>query len=347
MKFNIAIVGATGAVGEALIDILASRDFPVAKLDLLASARSAGEALTFGKKEIEVTLLDDYDFAGTHMAFFSAGSAISAEFAPKAAAAGCLVIDNTSKFRYDDDVPLVVPEVNGDLLEAPIPGRIIANPNCSTIQLVVALAPLHRAARITRIIVATYQSVSGAGRKGVTELARQTTSLLAGTPVDEEDAPFVQADQIAFNVVPQIGRFDEDGMTFEEVKMIRETRKILRAPELAVNPTCVRVPVFYGHSEAVTIETERPLSANEARRLLRESPGIEVLDREQRQGYPTAVRCATGTDGVYVGRIRKDPSHEHGLNLWVVSDNLRKGAALNSIQIAEHLIAQWTHESSD
>ncbi len=347
MKFNIAIVGATGAVGEALIDILASRDFPVAKLDLLASARSVGEAMTFGKAELEVALLDDYDFTGTHMAFFSAGSAISAEFAPKAAAADCLVIDNTSKFRYDDDVPLIVPEVNGDLLEAPIPGRIIANPNCSTIQLVVALAPLHRAARITRVIVSTYQSVSGAGRKGITELAEQTTSLLAGTPVDEEDAPFVQADQIAFNVVPQIDRFDEDGMTFEEVKMLRETRKILRAPELAVNPTCVRVPVFYGHSEAVTIETERPLSANEARRLLRESPGVEVIDREQRQGYPTAVRCATGTDGVYVGRIRKDPSHENGLNLWVVSDNLRKGAALNSIQIAEHLVAQWTHESSD
>ncbi len=346
MKFNIAIVGATGAVGEALIDILAEREFPVAKLDVLASSRSVGESVTFGNADLEVALLDDYDFAGTHMAFFSAGSAISAEFAPKAAAAGCLVIDNTSKFRYDEDVPLIVPEVNGDLLEAPIPGRIIANPNCSTIQMVVALAPLHAAARITRIVVSTYQSVSGAGRKGVTELAAQTTSLLAGTPVDEEDAPFVQADQIAFNVVPQIDRFDEDGMTFEEVKMIRETRKILRAPDLPINPTCVRVPVFYGHSEAVTIETEHHLCANEARRLLREAPGVEVIDREERQGYPTAIRCATGTDGVYVGRVRQDPSYENGLNLWVVSDNLRKGAALNSIQIAEQLIAQWTRQSS-
>ena len=342
MKFNVAIVGATGAVGEVLLEILAEREFPVANLDLLASERSVGETLEFGKDPIEVKLLDGYDFSGTHFAFFSAGSAISAKFAPKAAAAGCLVIDNTSKFRYDDDVPLVVPEVNGDLLASPIPGRIIANPNCSTIQMVVALAPLHRAARITRVTVSTYQSVSGAGRKGVSELVAQTTSLLAGSPVDEDDAPFVQADQIGFNVVPQIDRFDEDGMTFEEVKMIRETRKILGELELAVNPTCVRVPVFYGHSEAVSIETERPVSADEARRLLRDSPGIEVIDREERQGYPTAVRCATGTDGVYVGRIRKDPSHPNGLNLWVVSDNLRKGAALNSIQIAEHLIDQWT-----
>ena len=344
MKFNLAIVGATGAVGEVLIDILAQRDFPVAKLDLLASERSAGEILDFGKTSVEVQCLDDYDFSGTHMAFFSAGSAISAEFAPKAVAAGCLVIDNTSKFRYDDEVPLVVPEVNGDLLRSPIPGRIIANPNCSTIQMVVALAPLHRAARITRVQVATYQSVSGAGRKGVSELVQQTTSLLAGTPVDEDEVPFVQADQIGFNVVPQIDRFDEGGMTFEEVKMIRETRKILGEPDLAVNPTCVRVPVFYGHSEAVSIETERPIAPEEARRLLTDAPGIEVIDGHERQGYPTAVRCATGTDGVYVGRIRKDPSHPNGLNLWVVSDNLRKGAALNSIQIAEHLIAQWTSE---
>ena len=344
MKFNIAIVGATGAVGEALIDILAEREFPVARLDLLASERSVGETLKFGKTQVEVKLLDDYDFSTAHMAFFSAGSAISSEFAPKAAAARCLVIDNTSKFRYDDEVPLVVPEVNGELLASPTRKGIIANPNCSTIQMVVALAPLHRAARITRITVATYQSVSGAGRKGVSELVAQTTSLLAGTPVDEDETPFVQADQIAFNVVPQIDRFDEDGLTFEEVKMIRETRKILDEPDLAVNPTCVRVPVFYGHSEAISIETERPLSPDEARRLLSEAPGVEVIDREERQGYPTAVRCATGTDGVYVGRVRKDPSHANGLNLWVVSDNLRKGAALNSIQIAEHLIAQWTDE---
>lgn len=341
MKLNVAIVGATGAVGEALIELLRERAFPVRRLDLLASQRSVGEAFDFGKESIEVKLLDDHDFHDTHMAFFSAGSSVSAEFAPKAAAAGCLVIDNTSRFRFEDDVPLVVPEVNGKLLDQPIPGKIIANPNCSTIQMVVALFPLHREARITRITVSTYQSVSGAGRKGIRELVEQTTSLLAGTPVDDEEVPFVQADQIAFNVVPQIDRFDEDGLTFEEIKMIRETRKILDEPELAVNPTCVRVPVFFGHSEAVCIETERPITAQEARRLLEEAPGVEVIDRQERRGYPTAVRSATGTDAVFVGRIRKDPSHANGLNLWIVSDNLRKGAALNSIQIAEHLISQW------
>lgn len=342
MKLNVAIVGATGAVGEALLEILQQRSFPVGRLDLLASGRSAGEFLEFGKDSIEVKLLDDFDFSDTHIAFFSAGSTISAEFAPKAAAAGCLVIDNTSRFRYDNEVPLVVPEVNAQVLDAPIPGKIIANPNCSTIQMVVALAPLHAAAGITRIIVSTYQSVSGAGRKGVTELIEQTTSMLNGTPVDEEEIPFVQADQIGFNVVPQIDRFDEDGFTFEEVKMIRETRKILREPAMPVNPTCVRVPVFYGHSEAVTIETRSPLEPNQARRILAESPGIEVIDRKQRQGYPTPIRSATGTDAVYVGRIRKDPSHPNGLNLWIVSDNIRKGAALNSIQIAEHLISRWS-----
>lgn len=341
MKLNVAIVGATGAVGEVLLAILKEREFPVGRMDLLASQRSVGEFLDFGRHSIEVKLLDDFDFGDTHIAFFSAGSTISAEFAPKAAAAGCLVIDNTSRFRYDDDVPLVVPEVNGHLLDAPIPGKIIANPNCSTIQMVVALAPLHEAAKITRIIVSTYQSVSGAGRKGVTELVEQTTSLLNGTSVDEEEIPFVQADQIAFNVVPQIDRFDEGGLTFEEVKMIRETRKILGEPELAVNPTCVRVPVFYGHSESITIETEMPLEPETARALLERSPGVEVIDKEERQGYPTAIRCATGTDAVYVGRIRKDPSHANGLCLWVVSDNLRKGAALNSIQIAEQLISRW------
>ena len=341
MQLNVAIVGATGAVGEVLLAILKEREFPVGRLDLLASQRSVGEFLDFGRHSIEVKLLDDFDFGDTHIAFFSAGSTISAEFAPKAAAAGCLVIDNTSRFRYDDDVPLVVPEVNGHLLDAPISGKIIANPNCSTIQMVVALAPLHEAAKITRIIVSTYQSVSGAGRKGVTELVEQTTSLLNGTSVDEEEIPFVQADQIAFNVVPQIDRFDEGGLTFEEVKMIRETRKILGEPELAVNPTCVRVPVFYGHSESITIETEMPLEPETARALLERSPGVEVIDKEERQGYPTAIRCATGTDAVYVGRIRKDPSHANGLCLWVVSDNLRKGAALNSIQIAEQLISRW------
>lgn len=344
MKLNIAVVGATGAVGEALIDLLQERAFPVGRLDLLASQRSVGELIDFDKQSVEVKLLDDHDFSDTHIAFFSAGSSISADFAPKAAAAGCLVIDNTSRFRYDEDVPLVVPEVNGELLDRPIPGKIIANPNCSTIQLVVALAPLHRAAQITRVTVSTYQSVSGAGRKGIRELVEQTTSLLAGTPVDEDEVPFVQADQIGFNVVPQIDRFDEDGLTFEEVKMIRETRKILAEPQLAVNPTCVRVPVFFGHSEAVAIETEHPLHPDQARRLLEGAPGIEVIDRRERQGYPTAVRSATGTDAVFVGRIRKDPSHPNGLNLWVVSDNVRKGAALNSIQIAEHLISRWTSE---
>lgn len=342
MKLNLAIVGATGAVGEALLEILDERSFPVARLDLLASQRSAGEFLEFDKDAIEVKLLDDFDFSNTHIAFFSAGSAISAQFAPQAAAAGCLVIDNTSKFRYDDQVPLVVPEVNAHVLDEPIPGKIIANPNCSTIQLVVALAPLHAAAKITRVIVSTYQSVSGAGRKGVTELVEQTTSMLNGTPVDESETTFVQADQIGFNVVPQIDRFDADGFTFEEVKMIRETRKILGDPDMPVNPTCVRVPVFYGHSESVTIETESPLTPDQARRILAEAPGIEVIDREERQGYPTPLRSATGKDAVFVGRVRKDYSHPNGLNLWVVSDNLRKGAALNSIQIAEQLISRWS-----
>ncbi|MEE8078970.1 MAG: aspartate-semialdehyde dehydrogenase [Pseudomonadales bacterium] len=330
---NVAIAGATGAVGEALVEILDERKFPINQLYLLASERSEGKIVRFRGKSHRVERLDQFDFSQVQIGLFSAGGAVSAEFAPKAAAAGCVVIDNTSHFRNDDDVPLVVPEVNPDrALEHP--RNIIANPNCSTIQMVVALKPLHDAAVIRRINVATYQAVSGAGASGVSELAGQTARLLNGQAVECNVMPV----QIAFNAVPHIDDFQENGYTREEMKMIWETQKILEDDNILVNPTCVRVPVFYGHSEAVHIETERKLTAAKVRKLLAAAPGVKVLDKATDGGYPTAVEQAVGADFVFVGRIREDLSHPTGINLWVVSDNVRKGAALNSVQIAEILL---------
>ena len=335
-QVNVAVVGATGAVGEAMIEILAERQFPVGKLHLLASERSEGRTVRFGGRSVRIERLDQFDFAGTEIGLFSAGAAVSARFAPLATAAGCVVIDNTSQFRYDDEIPLIVPEVNPGALPLYEKRHIIANPNCSTIQMVVALKPIHDAVGIERINVATYQSVSGAGGKGVRELAGQTADLLNAKPIE----PKAFSRQIAFNVIPHIDVFQENGYTKEEMKMVWETRKILDAPNMRVNPTCVRVPVFYGHSEAVHIETVDKISAEDARRLLERAPGVRVLDDRRDGGYPTAAVEAAGHDAVYVGRIREDLSHPRGLNLWVVSDNLRKGAALNSVQIAELLLKE-------
>jgi aspartate-semialdehyde dehydrogenase len=333
---NVAVVGATGAVGEAMVEILAERRFPVKEIALLASARSVGKVVRFGGRSVRVERLEDFDFSKTQIGLFSAGGAVSADHAPRAAAAGCVVIDNTSHFRYDVDVPLVVPEVNPGALAGYRARGIVANPNCSTIQMVVALKPIHDAVGIERINVATYQSVSGAGAKGVRELAGQTADLLNAKPIE----PKAFTRQIAFNVIPHIDVFLENGYTKEEMKMVWETRKILDAPDLLVNPTCVRVPVFYGHSEAVHIETRSRISAQEVRELLRTSPGVVVVDERRNGGYPTAVREAAGHDPVFVGRVREDVSHPRGIDLWIVSDNVRKGAALNSVQIAEHLLKE-------
>ncbi|MEM8766674.1 MAG: aspartate-semialdehyde dehydrogenase [Pseudomonadota bacterium] len=333
--FDVAVVGATGAVGEALIEILEERNFPVRSLHLLASERSEGKRLQFRGSNIMVKRLDQFDFSQVQIGLFSAGGDLSAEFAPKAAAAGCVVIDNTSHFRYDDDVPLVVPEVNANAISGFRARNIIANPNCSTIQMVVALKPLHDAAGIERINVATYQAVSGAGAGGVKELAGQTANLLNAKPIEPDVMPV----QIAFNAIPQIGNFQDNGYTLEEMKMVWETHKIL-SPAIRVNPTCVRIPVFFGHSEAVHLEFARKLGAAEARDLLNGAPGVTLMDDAVPGGYPTAVGEAAGTDPVFVGRIREDVSHPNGLSLWVVSDNVRKGAALNSIQIAELLLPE-------
>lgn len=333
-KFNVAIAGATGAVGQALLEILEERDFPVDQLFLLASERSEGKRLQFRGKSVTVRRLDQFDFSAAQIGLFSAGGALSAEFAPKAAAAGCVVIDNTSRFRFEDDVPLVVPEVNAHRIGDYGNRNIIANPNCSTIQMLVALKPIYDAVGIERINVATYQAVSGAGAGGVRELAGQTARLLNGKPIEAEVMPV----QIAFNAVPQIDVFQDNGYTFEEMKMVRETRKLLEDDAIQVNPTCVRIPVFYGHSEAVYIETREPLAPEQAQRLLRNAPGVQLRDDPVPGGYPTAVGEAAGKDPVYVGRIRQDLSRPNGLNLWVVSDNVRKGAALNSVQIAEGLL---------
>lgn len=333
LRVNVAVAGATGAVGEALIEILEERDFPVENLYLLASERSAGKRLQFRGRSVRVERLDAFDFGQADIALFSAGGSVSAEFAPKAASAGCVVIDNTSHFRYDDDVPLVVPEVNPHRVSEFTQRNIIANPNCSTIQMVVALKPIHDAVGIDRINVSTYQAVSGAGAAGVRELAGQTANLLNAKDVEVKVMPV----QIAFNAIPHIDTFQDNGYTKEEMKMVWETNKILEDETIRVNPTCVRIPVFYGHSEAVHIETKTPISVSHATRLLEESEGVEVLPPE---GYPTAVEHASGQDGVFVGRIRQDISHPNGLNMWVVSDNVRKGAALNSVQIAERLLAE-------
>lgn len=335
--FDVAVAGATGAVGEAMLEILAERKFPVGQVYPLASERSAGGKVAFGNRELTVGKLSDFDFKKAQIGLFSAGSSVSEQYAPQAAAAGCVVIDNTSRFRYDDDVPLVVPEVNPQALAGYKARNIIANPNCSTIQMVVALKPIHDAVGIERINVATYQAVSGAGRRGIEELAEQTAQLLNGKPV-EKGGKFPK--QIAFNALPQVDEFQDNGYTREEMKMVWETQKILD-PAIQVNATCVRVPVFYGHSEAVHIETRDKLSAEKARSLLAKAQGVVVMDERRPGGYPTAVTEAAQGDAVYVGRIREDLSHPRGLNLWVVSDNVRKGGALNSVQIAELLVKSY------
>lgn len=335
--FDVAIVGATGAVGEALIEILEQRGFPVGELYLLASERSAGSSLKFKNKSIKVSDLAEFDFSKVQIGLFSAGGSISEIYAPKAAAAGCIVIDNTSHFRYDDDIPLVVPEVNPEAIAGYTTRNIIANPNCSTIQMLVALKPIHDAVGIKRISVSTYQAVSGTGKSAIEELAGQTAQLLNGREAKTEVYP----QQIAFNALPQIDVFLENGYTKEEMKMVWETKKIFADEEIGVSATCVRVPVFYGHSEAVQIETKKEISETDARTLLESAAGVTVIDERSDGGYPTAVKHASGQDDVFVGRLRKDISMPNGLNLWVVSDNVRKGAALNSVQIAEVLIKDY------
>ena len=334
-SFTVAIVGATGAVGETMLSILAERDFPVGKLVLLASARSAGTQVDFKGQKVDVLDLETFDPTGVDIALFSAGGSVSKEYAPKFAAAGAVVIDNSSTFRYDADVPLVVSEVNPHAAKNR-PRGIIANPNCSTMQLMPVLAPIHREYGIERINVATYQSVSGAGRSGLEELGRQTAQLLAFQDIEPKK---FQA-QIAFNLIPHIDDFQPNGYTKEEMKLVWETRKILGDDAIQVNPTAVRVPVFYGHSEAVNVETKRKLTAEQARELLSKAPGVVVVDEPKAGGYPTPVTHASGTDPVYVGRIREDFSHPRALNLWVVADNIRKGAALNAVQVAELIAAE-------
>lgn len=329
---KIAIAGATGAVGEALLAILEERHFPFAELIPLASERSVGTRVKCGGRSFSVQDLATFDFAGIDIAFFSAGGKVSRQHAPRAAAAGAVVIDNTSEFRYDADVPLVVAEVNPEQI-ANRPRGIIANPNCSTMQMLVALAPIHRAAGITRINVATYQSVSGAGRSALEELGRQTAAMLSFQEIKPVRFPV----QISFNVIPHIDEFQPNGYTKEEMKLVWETRKILGDESIQVNPTAVRVPVFYGHAEAVHLETREKISADDARRLIAAAPGTVVVDEPRPGGYPTPVTHAAGKDPVFVGRIREDISHPRGLSLWVVADNIRKGAALNAVQIAELL----------
>ncbi|MFZ9363293.1 MAG: aspartate-semialdehyde dehydrogenase [Arenimonas sp.] len=330
--FTVAVVGATGAVGQTMLAILQERRFPVGTLHVLASERSAGEQIEYDGRKITVQDLAAFDPADVDFALFSAGGSISKEYAPKFAAAGAIVIDNSSAFRMDVDVPLVVSEVNPEALDS-IPRGIVANPNCSTMQMLVALAPIHRAVGISRINVATYQSVSGAGRSALEELGRQTANILSFKDPDPKRFPV----QIAFNLIPHIDDFLDNGYTKEEMKLVWETRKILGDDRIQVNPTAVRVPVFYGHSEAVHIETRAKMTAAAARALLEKSPGVTVVDDRAPGGYPTPVTHASGTDAVYVGRIREDISCENGLNMWVVSDNIRKGAALNAVQIAELL----------
>jgi len=336
-KYDIAIVGATGAVGEVMLEILAERDFPVNNVYPLASKRSAGKRILFKGKQVTVEDLESFDFSRVKIGLFSAGASVSDKYAPLAAQAGCVVIDNTSRFRYEDDIPLVIPEVNPGAIRGYTNHGIIANPNCSTIQMLVALKPIHDAAGIERINVCTYQAVSGTGKEAIEELVGQTANLLNGKPIKTEVYP----KQIAFNVLPHIDVFQENGYTKEEMKMVWETKKILEDDTVLVNPTAVRVPVFFGHSEAVHIETRNKLTAAEARALLEKAPGVVVLDERKDGGYPTAVTEGAGSDPVFVGRIREDISHPRGLDLWVVSDNVRKGAALNSIQIAELLVKDY------
>lgn len=331
---NIAVLGATGLVGSTMLEILAERKFPAQKVFALASSQSAGEEVLFGNKKLPVEDVEHFDFSQAQIALFSAGAEVSAKYAPIAAAAGCVVIDNTSYFRNDPEIPLVIPEVNPQALAGYKNRNIISNPNCSTIQMLVALKPLYDAVGISEIFVATYQSVSGSGQRGVKELVNQTVELLHGRPVATEVYP----QQIAFNLLPHIDEFCENGFTREEMKMIWETRKILDDKEIIVNPTTVRVPVLFGHSEAITIRTKHALSATRAQQLLDSAPGVCLVDDISNAEYPTPCANATGNDGVFVGRVRNGIYDLYTLNLWVVSDNIRKGAALNSVQIAEMLM---------
>ena len=338
MAFKVAVVGATGVVGHEMLSILAERAFPVSEVCAVASERSAGGEVSFGEDDVlKVQDLGRFDFKGVDIALFSPGAKVSAVHAPRAAKAGAIVIDNTSQFRMDPDVPLIVPEVNPEAIVDYKKRGIIANPNCSTMQMLVALAPIHHEVGIERINVATYQSVSGAGRSGMDELGKQTAALLNFQSAEPQKFP----KQIAFNVIPHIDDFQPNGYTKEEMKLVWETRKILEDDTIQVNPTAVRVPVFYGHAEAVHVETRVKISAERARELLEQAPGVVVNDRREAGGYPTPVSDAAGTDPVFVGRIREDISHERGLDMWVVSDNIRKGAALNAVQIAELLIADY------
>ena len=334
MGFKIAVAGATGNVGREMLNILAERAFPVSEVVALASSRSVGTEVSFGDKTLKVKNLETYDFSDTDLCLMSAGGSVSKKWSPKIGAQGCIVIDNSSAWRYDADVPLIVPEVNPDAISGYTKRNIIANPNCSTAQLVVALKPLHDAAKITRVVVSTYQSVSGAGKDGMDELFTQTRAVYVADPV--ESKKFTK--RIAFNVIPHIDVFMEDGYTKEEWKMMAETKKILD-PKIKLTATCVRVPVFIGHSEAVNVEFERPISAEEARDILRDAPGCLVIDKREDGGYITPLESA-GEDATYISRIREDITVENGLSMWVVSDNLRKGAALNAIQIAELLVAR-------
>lgn len=330
-QINVAVVGATGAVGETALTILEERDFPISTLYPLASSRSVDKTVRFDGKDIDVIELDGFDFSNVQIALFSAGSDISEKYAPIAASQGCIVIDNTSFFRNEKDIPLVVPEVNPEAIADLKHRHIIANPNCSTIQMVVALKPLHDKAGIERINVATYQAVSGSGRLAISELVKQTGEMLNGKPGKADVYPV----EIAFNVIPHIDTFMENGYTREEMKMVWETQKIFNDENIKVNPTTVRVPVLYGHSEAIHVEFKNPISAKEAKATLRKAPGVEVYDNVSKNYYPTPLKNAAGKDAVYVGRIREDISSDKGLNLWVVADNVRKGAALNAVQIAE------------
>ncbi len=332
MTYKVAVVGATGSVGREMLNILEERKFPVSEVVALASRKSIGKEVSFGDRTLKTKVLEHFDFAGTDIALFSAGSSVSAEWAPKIGAMGCVVIDNSSCFRMDPDVPLIVPEVNAAMLSGYTKKNIIANPNCSTAQLVLALKPLHDHARIKRVVVATYQSVSGAGNAALDELWTQTRALYVNDPVE----PQVFPKQIAFNVIPHIDVFMEDGATKEEWKMAAETQKMLD-PDIVLTATCVRVPVFVGHSEAVNIEFHDPISESQARDILREAPGCLVVDKREDGGYVTPLECV-GEYATFISRIRKDPTIENGLHLWVVSDNLRKGAALNAVQIAETLV---------
>ncbi len=336
-KYDVAVLGATGTVGQCMIEILSELEFPLGRLYPLASHRSAGETILFNGSDVKVEDVERFDFSKVQIALFSAGASVSAKYAPIAASKGCIVIDNTSQFRTDDDVPLVITEVNPEAIANYKNKNIISNPNCSTMQMLVALKPIYDAVGISRINVATYQSVSGTGKAAIEELSKQSQDLLSGRETHNEVYPI----QIAFNVIPHIDVFESNGYTKEEMKMVRETKKIFNDQNIVVNPTAVRVPVFYGHSEAVHIETKQKITANQARELLKKAPGVTVKDEQVDKGYPSPVLDACGTNAVYVGRIREDISHPLGLNLWVVSDNIRKGAALNSVQIAQLLARDY------